>query len=413
MLDSKSFTLYWLGTTISFLGDSLIPVAATFAVLHLGGSGTDVSFLLGALWGTRVLFILAGGVWSDTFSRKQVIFWTDIISGFNHLLIGLAFFSGHIEIWHLILSAAFFGAASAISSPASIGLISEIVTKDRLKRANSLVSISKNGLLIFGPALAGFLASFIGYGFIFTLDAVTFFISSICLFFLKIPNANKLVGKSSPLMDLREGISELFSRKWLWTSAVAFALGNMVVASFNVLGPLIAEESLNGASDWGLIASSGAVGALLGALLSQYIRPKTPLFFSFLLKGVFVTLQLIALLQPSPIWVIMLVSGLASGSMITSTILYDTIVQIKIPGHLISRIDSIESLISYVLMPIGLIAVGPMAENIGYDYTLTIFIIISILTNFIMLTLPAIRKIKSESEESREGVYNEKTNSSN
>ena len=47
------------------LGDRMVVVALAFAVIHLGGSASEVGLVLAAGWGPLVLTVLAGGVVRD------------------------------------------------------------------------------------------------------------------------------------------------------------------------------------------------------------------------------------------------------------------------------------------------------------------------------------------------------------
>src|SRR5256885_413395 len=56
--------------------------------------------------------------------------------------------------------------------------------------------------------------------------------------------------QTSFLTDLREGWTELRTRTWAWTVIAAFSLINVIIAPFYVLGPLIADRRMGGASAW-------------------------------------------------------------------------------------------------------------------------------------------------------------------
>ena len=51
------------------IGDGLVPVATTFAVLDIG-TPTDLGYVFAAFMGARVLSVVAGGVWADRLPRQ-------------------------------------------------------------------------------------------------------------------------------------------------------------------------------------------------------------------------------------------------------------------------------------------------------------------------------------------------------
>ncbi|GGD29565.1 MFS transporter [Pontibacillus salipaludis] len=381
ILKDKDFLIYWISHIISTIGNTIVPLTITFAVLEITGSATSLGVVLGALWISRVIFITFGGVWADRLSRKKVILFSDILQGSNHLIIALLFFSNQIELWHLVVSALFYGSVSAFHAPATSGLIPQIVKGESLQQANSLLSIVNSLFQIAGPAIAGALVLFVGFGNIFLLDALTFFSSFILVLFIRPNFKAESTPKSTYWEDLKEGIDIARQYTWIWSSMVAFSILNFAVASFSVLGPLVVTEKLNGPTEWGLILTSGSIGGLIGGVLSHKLKPKSPLKFSFTLMTIFVSLQIASLINPISHWIIMVFSLLASASMIIGGVFWDTLVQREVPEHLLSRIGSLDSFVSFVFMPVGFVLAGPLSEKLGMNWTLALISSLVFITN--------------------------------
>ena len=64
-LRHRAYRLVWIGRATSSVGDRLIFIAFAFAVLHVGGSASDLGLILGGGTLVRVVLLLAGGVWAD------------------------------------------------------------------------------------------------------------------------------------------------------------------------------------------------------------------------------------------------------------------------------------------------------------------------------------------------------------
>jgi hypothetical protein len=71
------FRRFFLGQAISQLGDRLVPVALTFAVLGQTHSVTDLSIVLTTQSVAQLAFILAGGVIADRVPRRDLMRWSD------------------------------------------------------------------------------------------------------------------------------------------------------------------------------------------------------------------------------------------------------------------------------------------------------------------------------------------------
>ena len=392
VLREREFRLLWLGQLISALGDALVPLALTFAVLDLTGSAADLGLVFAAFMGARVLFIVAGGVWSDRLPRQLVMIVADLVRAGTQALVALAFFTDSVAIWHLIVASFLVGGASAFFGPASTGLVKTIVRPERLQEANALINMSQNAIQIFGPVSAGALVVFVGFGPIFALDAITFVASTICLVAMRLPPLPR-PERQSFLADARRGFDEVRQRTWLWSAFIVFSISNVTIAMYFVLGPLVVERELGGASDWGLLLTGGAVGGLLGSLVALRYKPVRPLIPAFLLMF-FVSAQVAALIPPLPVAGLMLAAVLAVFSIAIGNALWDTMLQQHIPAEAISRVSSLDWMISLVFMPLGYVAAGPLAEAIGLDLTLALAAAIGALANVGLLLVPSVRNLR-------------------
>ena len=72
-LRDRQFRRYFVGQATSYIGDGLLPVAISFAVLDLTGSARDLGFVLAVRMVPVVLFLLVGGVWADWLPRQLVM----------------------------------------------------------------------------------------------------------------------------------------------------------------------------------------------------------------------------------------------------------------------------------------------------------------------------------------------------
>src|SRR5919106_1809031 len=140
-LSERDFRLLWIGQTGSFIGDALVGVALAFAVLGLGGSAGDLGLVFAAFALPRVVFTLAGGVWSDRLPRQRVMVACDLLRAAAQAVVSTLLITGNADVSHLIGLALVMGSAAAFFTPASVGLMPEIVSPGRVQQANALVSI--------------------------------------------------------------------------------------------------------------------------------------------------------------------------------------------------------------------------------------------------------------------------------
>ncbi|MCH5586071.1 MFS transporter [Shimazuella sp. AN120528] len=383
VLKEHNFFLYWIGQLTSSIGDSFVPVAVTFAVLKITDSAVDLGIVLGSLWGAKIVFLLLGGVWSDKLPRQMVMIATDVVRAAVHFIVAFLFFFDQIQIWHLAVAAGIFGMAGAFFSPAASGVLPKLVASDNLQQANALLSVSQNFVMIFGPALSGILVHWVGFGTIFFFDACTFLISAVCLAFIPFLKTLEKVEQQSLLKEAKEGFYELLRHRWLWATTIAFALQNFVIACYNVLGPLVMEKGSNGSTGWGFILMGGSIGAVLGGVIAIRFRPVHPLFYGLIFMAVFVPLEVLVLVPPLPVSFLILFSLLGSLSIVVADVIFDTLLQQHIPDQVLSRVYSVESLVTFIFMPLGFVLAGPLADRFGLPNTLIFISVLAFVGNLV------------------------------
>src|SRR5947207_2447545 len=101
-LTEQPFRTLCAGRTASFVGDALVSVAVIFAVLAVGGSVSDVGFVLGITMAARVSLLLVGGVVADRLPRRLVLLGSDLMLATLQVVVALILFSGAGRVWMLL-----------------------------------------------------------------------------------------------------------------------------------------------------------------------------------------------------------------------------------------------------------------------------------------------------------------------
>ena len=283
-LQEKQFRLLWAGQAVSAFGDGLYPVALAFAVVELTGSAADLGLVFMAVLIPRVVLVLGGGVWADRLPRQRVMLGADLLRCAMQALTAAFLFSGHDELWPLLVLSALYGAGDAFFQPAITGLVPETVQPSQIQQANALLGLTRNSFFLAGPVVAGVVVASAGPAWAFAADAVSFGVSAAFLALMRLPRGPRAERKPF-VAELRAGWREVASRTWVWTSIVYFAIWNLALAPMFVLGPFVAKESLGGAPSWGVIVTCAGVGSLAGAAAALRLKPRRPLATGFLLFG--------------------------------------------------------------------------------------------------------------------------------
>lgn len=238
----------------------------------------------------------------------------------------------------------------------------------RLQQANALLSLSQSATNIFGPALSGAIVAAAGAGWVFAIDAASFLVSAGFLTALRIETHVRPAAQRF-WRDVAEGWREARRHRWLTAGFLGFALGNVGIGMYLVLGPLVSRQHLGGAQAWGLILTGGAIGGVLGGLLVYRIRPRRPIAAAFA-AWAWGAAPALALVPPLPVAVIMAASGVLSIAVIFGNTLWETALQQEVRPDRLARVGSIDLLLSLCLMPAGEALAGPLSGPLGIRGTL-------------------------------------------
>lgn len=349
----------------------MAPVALAFAVLELGGSATELGLVLGLAILPQVFFLLIGGVIADRFPRHLVMVGSNLVAGVAQAVAAYLLITGKAEIWHLAVIALVRAVASSFFFPAMQGIVPQTVPTEQLQPANALLRLALNSTSIGGAALGGLLVAAAGPGWAVAIDALTYLSAAAILLPMHIRAPERDVDTSF-MHELREGWGEFRSRRWIWVVVLGFAFANAAeAAGLYVLGPVVAEESLGGASVWGLVLAATGVGLVLGGLLALRLKPERPLLVGVsAIALIFPPLVLLAIEAP---WPMIALSALVAGIGVELfSVFWDTALQTHVPNEVLSRVSAWDAIGSLVLIPAAYAVIGPIADAIGIEATLWI-----------------------------------------
>ncbi len=247
---------------------------------------SDSPAALGAVIAARQVaaagITVLAGVWADRLPRHLVLVAAAVVQAITQATSGALVLTGEATVPALAALALVFGLADGFVIPASQGLIPTIVASARLQQANALLGLTRSVVGVAGPALGGVMVAVGSPGGALLADAGSFAAAALLLVRLRMPAAAAAAAARPFFHELREGWTEFRRHTWLWTTIVFFGIGNFAGASYFVLGPLIAKQSLGGVAAWATIVSAFGVGTIIGGLIALRIRPRRPLLASCL-----------------------------------------------------------------------------------------------------------------------------------
>jgi MFS family permease len=369
-LASRNFKLLVGCDVTSMLGTAMASVAVPFAVLHSGGSASDVGFVAAAGLVPTIVFLLFGGVMADRLPRQRVMVVANLAQCLAQAGFALLVLSGDARLWEMMALTAARGCAFGFYMPAAQGLLPQTVAADQLASANGVRRLSLNGAQIGGAVFGGVLVGAVGPGWGLVADAASYALAAAGRSGMRLgPLAP--VTRTGILPELRDGWRTFTSHTWLWLIVCQAGVVNaMFVGGFTVLGPVIADQHLDGAGSWGLILAAQSVGAVAGAAVTLRYRPARLLRAASIALPL-MALPLFALAVPLDVTLIAAASLLAGAGSEIFEVNWITALQERIPPELLSRVSAYDALGSYALGPVGTVVAGPLALAVGATVVLS------------------------------------------
>src|SRR4051794_14322685 len=202
--------------------------------------------------------------------------------------------------------------------------------------------------------------------------AATSAFSAACL--LAMPHLRP--GHAGPHESTRRAIATgwraVRERPWvLRFLAVLLAYHLVVLPCVFVLGPLIAQRELDGATSWGVIQGAWALGAIGGGVLAMRARVAEPMRAVGLAFAVGSLQALVIALghTTAGIAAFLALAGIATSYGWT---MWESTVQQRVPAHVLSRVISFDFTVSVGSLPLGTALIGPVAEGAGLRPTMIV-----------------------------------------
>ncbi len=393
-LTERNFRLVFSAATISAIGDGVAAIALVFAVLHISrDSPTAVGIVLASRQVAAAVIALAAGVLADRLPRHTVLVAVGATQAVVQGIVGALVVSGHATVALLAALGAVYGLADGFVIPAQNGLIPAVISAARLQQANALIGLSRSILGFAAPALGGILVAAGSPGGAILIDAASFAVAAVLLARVHVAPREDVVEPEPFFRELREGWTEFRRQRWIFNTIVFFGIGNFAGQAWGVLAPLVMKEHYGGASTYGLVLSMFGAGLVLGGLIVLRWQPARPLLVSCLCATPYgLGVWMIAFLVPLPL--LLAAQVVAGVGLAIHLALWFTVFQQQVPEAARSRVSSYDALGSFVLIPLGTAATGPIAAAIGVKETLIASGVITVATSALVLAQPVVWSIR-------------------
>ncbi|HKF52055.1 MAG TPA: MFS transporter [Candidatus Acidoferrales bacterium] len=364
-LATRPFRNWWIGNTVSLLGDQFYLVALPWLVLQLTGSSLVLGTVMMVAAIPRAALMLVGGAATDRLSARYVLICTTTVRMFLVGVVTLLVWLHVIKLWHLYLLTFAFGVADAFALPAGPALVPTLVEPSQFQPANALLAGSTVMTGMVGPAPAGLIIKFWGIASALFFDTLSFLAAIAAL--IAVPEPPKIPHPSgtrpSMLHSIAEGLRSVRSDSALLFLMVIFAMLNVCLAGPVAIGlAALAKFRFGSAAAFGTLLSCFSGGMLGGMALGGMVKKPRHRGLQFIGLGIVCGLELVgigAYPKFSVVAALLALMGLGAGFV---NVQFTTWLQLRVERAMLGRIMSVLMFAAIGLVPISYAISGVVAQ---------------------------------------------------
>ena len=353
-------------------------VALVWEVIRLGGGPAQLSLVSTAGAVGVVIPALLAGVVADRVPQKLIVMSVATFECVCYAVITVLSLTEVTRLWHLAVAALFLGMGLAFYYAAYSAWLPALVPSSTLQAVNGFEGMVRPLVAeAIGPGVAGVVVGLASPGVAVLIAAVVAAAGVLVQTGLpRTPVRRDLTDVDrhpvrGALADMREGVGYMVHTPWLLSTLLfASLMVLLTMGPFEVLIPFVIKDRLGGgATDHALVLGSFGVGGAVGSLAMASVRmPRRYLTLMNLCWGV-ACLPMVVMGVASAIWVLVVAAFLLGVLFSAPMVIWGTLLQRRVPAHLLGRIASLDFFVSICLMPVSMALAGPVSDLIGVGTT--------------------------------------------
>ncbi len=373
-LRSRNYRLFFTGQTVSLVGTWMTRVAMGWLVYRLTGSAALLGIVGFAGQIPAFFFGPIAGVWIDRWSRHRTLVVTQVLSLCQSLALAVLALSGVITVWHIIILAFAQGLINAFDMPARQAFVIQMVEdREDLGNAIALNSSMVHAARLVGPSLAGFVIAWVGEGYCFLLDSISYIAVITSLLIMRLTEPEVRRPRRHILLELREGWQYVMESVPIRSILQLLAGVSLLGAPYTVLMPIFASRVLGGgANTLGFLMAASGAGAFMGAVTLAARRTVLGLGRRIAVTSAIFGFALIAFGLSRNFWLSMLILPFAGFGMMQQMAAGNTILQTIVDDEKRGRVMAYYSMAFQGMAPFGSLLAGALAARIGAPHTVII-----------------------------------------
>lgn len=363
---SRAFRVLWLSQLATTAGRQFVLVAVPYQVYVLTHSSLAVG-LLGVFQAVPIVVAgLYGGALADRMDRRRLQLIGKVFVALGSLALAAGAVGLRAPVGFVYAVVVITSAATTLDQAARTATVPRLVPRELLPSAMSLSQVLFQAASIAGPALAGLLIATAGVSWAYAFDAAAFVPAAALVWMLppQPPAEPDAVARGWRAPAQAIGYVR---RNRLVTALFSADLVAMIFGMPTALFPALALSVLGiGAGGLGLLYAAPAIGALLGSLVSGWIRRVNR-------QGMAVVLAIAVWgaaiagfgLAGRALWLGLPLLALAGAGDLVSAIFRGTILQLTVPDGMRGRMSAFHMMVVTTGPRLGDLEAGAVAALVS------------------------------------------------
>lgn len=360
----RNFRLFIIAQVVSVIGTWMQSIAQMWLVLHLTGSGVALGITAALQFLPMLLFGTFGGLLADRMDKRRLLMLTQALAAMTALVLAALTLTALVQLWMVFGLAFALGMVNVFDNPARQSFVTELVGRDSVSNAVGLNSAVFTGARVVGPAIAGVLITFVGTGYCFLFNGLSYFPVVFALLLMRTSELNRVDPMPRAKGQIRDGLRHAWERPELRFPLLLMLVIGLLAFNFSVLMPLMARYVFNsGAGTFGLLMSFMGIGSFVGALFSA--NRKLPTHRLLTLAGALLGVFLVGAAIAPNLWLELAVLIPMGGAMTTFQATANSLLQLNSEPRFRGRVMALYVIVFIGSTPIGGPIVGLIAQLYG------------------------------------------------
>ncbi len=395
-LKYPNYRLWFIGQLVSLVGTWTQATAQGYLIYQLTKSPAFLGYASFANGLPSWFFTLYAGAIADRMPRRTLMIITQTSMLILAFILAALAFTNTVQWWHILILTFLLGTSNAFDAPARQAFVLEMVEREDMTNAIALNSTMFNSAVVLGPAFGGLIYAWVGPGWCFTINGISFIAVIIALLLMKLKPFVPVKKSGSTLNDVKQGLKYVVNHpdlRILITNLFIITLFGLGMAA---LIPAWAVVVLKGdATTNGFLQAARGFGSLIGSLLIAAMgrirfRGKIWMISSVVMPIMMIIFAYMRWLIPS----LLAIAAMGFSFMLIAN-LSNAMVQTRIADEMRGRVMGIYTFFFFGAFPIGSLISGWSAQIIGEPNTvIASAVILLVFALWVVWRQPAFRAME-------------------